>query len=232
MGEGLRVTGVRPVELRGFVTRYNVTSEQGTRRLVLNNRIGIGNGATVLNSGILPASGIFMENGEVIIPGNNGCQCVVLGGPHKFVAAVGSRHNEGYITRLIRGINRQICPVNELSGSDRNVLIFAGSNSFTGGIVRPGGGICGVCEMAIQPSVSRSRLMGLRANIRLSNEGATPTCIRMVRGRRNEMILRVVLRRNGGHRVEEVYRTIKLRITQLGHARVNKMGVNVLGRNS
>lgn len=191
----------------------------------------MGNGATYIKSGMGPgASGIIITNGGLDTLGRG--ICVVLGGPEKFVAAVDSRVSEGYITRLMDSVSTEVCPINELSHRDRNLLLVAGSNRFTGTLARPSVRIPGACHIAVRPSLSGRRETTLRGNIRVSNGVALPSRIHIISHRRNHIIVRLAVFRNEGHRVEGVYRDLKLRITELGHVGVNSMGLKVLGANS
>ncbi len=216
------------MELRGRLSRYNVTSHEGTRRLVVSNGMGMGNRPTILNRGISPGhSGVAMENGAIITNGGRG-HCVVLRGPHNFIAAVGSRGNEGYIGSLMGSVSTELFPINELSLGSRKLLFVAGSNRFTGGLARPSSRIGGACHIAIGNRTRRRGLVAVHRKVILSNGGALPYSYFITREGTSEAMLVFVVDRNEGHRVEHVYRTIGLRILHLGHARVTKMGLNVL----
>lgn len=225
---GVWVSG--SIELRGFVTSYNITSHEGYRRVVTTKGIGMGNRPTGVNSGIGPGGSLMaIFNGGV--GGIARVHCLVLGGPHNCMAAISSRRTGGAIVRLVRNIGRHICPINELSESSRKLLLFAGSNTLTGTLVRPSKGVAGVCHIAIHPTIGSSVLSGLQANIRVRNHGALPYSISIISRRSSEMILRFNVHRNEGHRVEGVYSSINLRITQLGQVTRKPIGLNVLPLN-
>lgn len=213
--------GDRPMELGGCLDRTNIYSEERTSHLVRAKYIAISKRHTRANVHVIPKRIIGIKGG--IISGRSRVVILTMGGPHKVIYA--RRHERESDVIHFLGCPIHIACVKQLSGSSRKLLLVAGGNSVVGGVVHTTGGRRGRCGMAMSGRVARSFLGGVTTKIPVLSAMAHPYAIGGVNG----CAFSVVLARKLGHRVHEVYRTLKCRIGSLLHIHIVGVALSKLG---
>lgn len=208
----------------GCLDRTNVYSEQRTSQVVRRKEVAMGKGGTRDNRGIDLRSRIYTSG--VPIRGGRGGMLLLFGGPEKVIYDAGRRFSRAAMASCL-SCPLHICPINELSGRSRNLLLLAGRKSLIGGVVHTKGCRRGRCFIAIGGPISERFIQEVDGKIPILSAIAEP--YEIIRAKRYDF--QVVLARKLGQRVHEVYQCLKCRMRGLGEVEVVGLALSKVERN-
>lgn len=172
------------------------------------------------------ASGVRTLNRVI---GPRPLHCCLFRGPSHIVASISSPTKQEAIVSCFHHIQRHMFPIKELSCRSRKLLLIAGSKRLSFVLARPHRRIRGRCRIMIHKGFSRGLTGGVRGNMGVSDNIATPYRVRILncstRGGGAE--LHVMLRRKGGHRVHGVVRVFRCPIFRLGHVECDFLALSI-----